>query len=225
MNKTDKGLVAWAQPAPTNRWGYVWSTFGQLLTEELFQARKKQYPVEVGEKESTIRSKWMGKNVTDCVGLLKGYLWFNETTQKIEYDPDTDFNVGGMYAKATVKGAINTMPDHAGIVVLKKGHMGIYVGGKRVIEANSTSKGVINTPVEGTGSTDWTHWCEAPGVVYTYPKEPAKIEDEFEAALKKLVSNGIIVSPEMWRADSVKGKTIPGEHARTLILKMAKKLK
>lgn len=218
MTKTSKGLVEHMQKGLKDRCGYVWGAFGQLLTEAFLDAKAAQYPDEVGKKKDIIRKLWMGHTVSDCVGAIKWYLWLDENG-KVKYDPATDRNVGGMYTAAKVKGAINTMPNVPGIAVCTKTHVGVYIGGKEVIEANSTARGWVKTPISGQGATPWTHWFEIPGIMYTAEK------NEFEEALQVMVSEGIIDSPEMWRKYAVDGQMIRGIYARQLIIKTAKHFK
>lgn len=170
--KTAKELVSYAHAALKAKWGYVWGSYGKILTETEFERLLKQYPDGVGKYKDFIQSHWLNKPSTDCVGLIKGFLWWDGTNYK--YDPKTDVNANMMFEKAKAKGAINTMPDHSGILVWKQGHIGVYVGGNEVIEANSTKRGVIKTPLSGNGATPWTHWCECPFIEYKKTAAPTK---------------------------------------------------
>ncbi len=171
--KTNLGLVDYAEKALTGRWGYVWGTYGLVLSEALLQTKIRQYPAEVGAYQTFIRQNYLGKKTADCIGLIKAYMWENNGT--ITYDPVTDLNVGGMVNRATDKGHILTIPELPGLAVYKPGHIGVYLGDGQVIEAHSTSKGVIQTPLRGAGSTLWTHWLKVPFIAYL---DPAAREDE-----------------------------------------------
>ncbi|HEX9061418.1 MAG TPA: hypothetical protein VF941_14655 [Clostridia bacterium] len=48
---------------------------------------------------------------------------------------------------------------------------------------------------------------------------------EFNDAVKTLQNNGIVKSPDYWIQNSKQGKTVNGQYVRTLILRMAQKLK
>lgn len=172
--KNNKGLVEYAQRALAEKWGYVWGTFGNELTPKLFEAKIKQYPNEVGRYKDFISRTWLHRKTSDCVGLIKSYMWFEDGT--IKYDAKTDVSANGMFERAKEKGSIETMPEIKGLLVWKKGHIGIYIGNGWVIEANSTRKGVIKTPLKGTGSTAWTNWLKCPFITYETekPKEPPK---------------------------------------------------
>lgn len=221
--KTSKELVSYAQKALKERWGYVWGTFGKVLTPEVLAAKLKQYPEEVGGYKDFIEGNWLNRPTSDCVGLIKSCIWYDG--QSIKYDAATDVSANGMYQMAKEKGAINTMPNRGGICLWKKGHIGIYIGGGEVIEANSTKRGVIKTPLTGHGATAWTHWLECPFISYEVdkpvkpvkPAEPSK-SDEFEEALQHLVDLKIVSAQPYWKDNAKAGKIIKGEYARQLIL-------
>ncbi len=83
--KNNLDLVEWAKNAYSRGWGYVWGTYGQVLTRSLYNAKAEQYPDEVGGYADFIEEHWIGGRTADCVGLIKGYGWFNAETGKIEY--------------------------------------------------------------------------------------------------------------------------------------------
>lgn len=163
-NATD--LVAYAMHAWNSGWGYVWGTFGDVLTESLLEYKVEQYPDGVGQYESFIRTHWLGGRVTDCVGLIKGYGWLDPDTLTIRYGTNgmPDIGANAMYQNATVKGSMDTMPDIPGLAVWMDGHIGVYIGNSEVVEASSTRKGVIKTQLAGRG---WTHWLEVPYINYS----------------------------------------------------------
>lgn len=211
--KTNLGLVEYAKKALNEKWGYVWGTYGQVLTPSLLQSKINQYPSQVGNYQNTIRQKWLNKKTADCIGLIKAYMW--DKNGKITYNPSTDVNTGMMYNRAKEKGSINTMPEIPGIAIYKQGHIGVYVGDGQVIEAHNTSKGVIKTPLKGAGSTAWTHWLKVPYIEY---------ELTLNEAIEYLQKNGYMDSPDYWRQNAVKGKLVKGDIASFIIIKWAKSL-
>lgn len=163
--KNAAGLVTYVTNAWTSGWGYVWGTYGQVLTPELLQYKLTQYPEGVGDYAAFIRANWLGKRTADCVGLIKGYGWLNGETMEIQYSSNgmPDIGANEMYYNAVRKGAIQTMPDTPGLAVWKQGHIGVYIGNGEVIEAMGTKYGVVKTQLEGRG---WTHWLEIPYINY-----------------------------------------------------------
>lgn len=110
--KNSADLAIYAANAWNSGWGYVWGTFGQVLTPELLQYKISQYPEGVGDEANFIRSHWLNRRTTDCVGLIKGYGWLNTETMEIQYGSNgmPDVGADGMYYNAGRKGSIETMP-------------------------------------------------------------------------------------------------------------------
>ena len=164
-SKNAADLVAYVTNAWQSGWGYVWGTYGQVLTPELFQYKLTQYPEGVGQYADFIRNNWLGKHTADCVGLIKGYGWLNAETMEIEYGTNgmPDIGANQMYYNATRKGTIDTIPEVPGLAVWKSGHIGVYIGDDQVIEAMGTKYGVVKTQLQGRG---WTHWLEIPYINY-----------------------------------------------------------
>lgn len=164
-SKNADDLVAYAVHAWKSGWGYVWGTFGNVLTESMLDYKIRQYPDGVGQYEGFIRVNWLGGRTTDCVGLIKGYGWLDADTLTIQYGTNgmPDIGANAMYCNAMVSGSIGTMPDTPGLAVWMDGHIGVYIGGGEVVEASSTRKGVIKTKLAGRG---WTHWLEIPYINY-----------------------------------------------------------
>ena len=168
--KNNLDLVKWAEYAADKGWGYVYGTYGTVLSESMLTAKMEQYPDEVATKEQFIRDTWLGKRSADCVGLLKGYGWFNTASQDTEIGSNgmQDLSANGMYDAATVKGEISTIPETPGLAVWKDGHIGIYIGDGNVVEAYGTERGVIRSVLADGG---WTHWLEVPSINYVEQEE------------------------------------------------------
>lgn len=168
--KNAHDLAEWAKQAYAKKWGYVYGTYGEVLNESILTAKASQYPEQVGDNEEFIRSHWLGVRTADCIGLIKGYAWYNCNTGQIEYRSNgvTDMGSDSMLDMATEKGTIDTMPDIPGIAVWKDGHIGVYVGDGQTIHAANTELGVIMTPLE---KSSWTHWLKIPYISYDEPIE------------------------------------------------------
>lgn len=164
-DKTNEGLVEWAKFAYDNQWGYVWGSHGKVLTEKELNRLKSVFGSHVTEKEEYIRNNWLGRRTSDCVGLIKGYGWYDNDTGTIKYGTNgmRDVTADGMYVAATEKGPMSTMPDIPGLAVWHQGHIGVYVGNGYVIHAANTYAGVIKTPITSSG---WTHWLKVPYINY-----------------------------------------------------------
>lgn len=184
---TNIGLVDHAKMALREKWGYVWGTYGQVLTPTLFQQKLSQYPEGVGNYRGFIQANWLNRRTSDCVGTIKSYLWWQNSEPY--YDPKTDVSADGMFTLAKEKGPINSIPEILGLCVRKKGHIGIYIGNGQVIEARGTKYGVIQSPLAGSGAAGWTHWLKCPFINYVEAKRDMKWKEIIEK-----VAN----SPEKW---------------------------
>ena len=145
--KNAADLVTYVTNAWNSGWGYVWGTYGQVLTPELLQYKLTQYPDGVGKYADFIRA------------------WLSTDTMTIDYGTHgmPDIGANEMFYNATRRGGIDTMPDTPGLAVWKSGHIGVYIGNGEVVEAMGTKYGVVKTQLEGRG---WTHWLEVPGIEY-----------------------------------------------------------
>lgn len=170
--KNNLDLAAYAIQAWEHNWGYVWGTYGNVLTESLLDYKLQQYPDGVGNYEDFIRTNWLMRRTTDCVGLIKGYAWLEPSTLKIKYGTNgmPDCGANTMYQAAVNAGTsgldygtISTMPEIPGLALWFDGHIGVYIGGGYAIEAPGTKTGVVKTKVEGRG---WSAWCKIPYIEY-----------------------------------------------------------
>lgn len=163
--KNNLDLVLWAENAADKGWGYVYGTYGTVLDNSLLDSKITQYPEEVGGNEDFIRENWLWKRTADCVGLIKGYSWYDTETQKtlLVSNGMPDIGADTMYENATEKGTIDTIPEIPGLAVWKEGHIGVYIGGGKVVEAYGTTTGVIRSELADGG---WSHWLKIPYINY-----------------------------------------------------------
>lgn len=168
--KNNLDLAKWAENAADKGWGYVYGTYGTVLDNSLLDSKITQYPDEVGANEQFIRDNWLWKRTADCVGLIKGYSWYDTETQKtlLVSNGMPDIGADTMYENATEKGSIDTIPEVLGLAVWKEGHIGVYIGGGKVVEAYGTTTGVIYSELADGG---WTHWLKIPYISYSEQEE------------------------------------------------------
>lgn len=162
MKKTGEGLASYA----VSQLGrpYWYGTFGQTASSALLRSKSEQYPQYYTASRLSGYKKQFGKRVHDCVGLVKGYLWSDSPDSEPEYDASQDVSSEGMRALCREKGKMSDMPEIPGLLVFSDGHMGVYIGGGRVIEARGFDYGVIETKV---GSRGWEEWGRCPWVSYS----------------------------------------------------------
>ena len=170
--KNNLDLTTYATRAWENGWGYVWGTFGNVLTPSLFEYKLRQYPDGVGNHAAFIREHWVGRRTADCIGLIKGYGWLNPNTLQFDYGSHGMPDYGANQMCTTAKnrgvqgrdwGSISTIPEIPGLGLWAPGHAGIYIGGGYAIEAMGTRYGVVKTQV---AKRNWQTWYKIPSITY-----------------------------------------------------------
>lgn len=163
--KNNLDLVAYAKQAASKGWGYVYGTYGLVLTDKLLSQKEQQFPDNILPYKAFIEENWLGTRTADCVGLIKGYAWYDPTTNSFTIGANgmPDVSADGMYTAAATKGAMDTMPDVPGIAVWQSGHIGIYIGDGKVVEAKGTMYGVVTTELS---ESSWQGWCYLPAIQY-----------------------------------------------------------
>lgn len=174
--KNNLDLVQWAIEAEEAGWGYVWGTYGYVLTQSYYEAKLEQYPDAIGEHAEFIQANWLGRRTADCVGLVKGYCWFDPEDQSIGYAINgmPDVATDAMITSCDESGTMDTMPEIPGLLLWMDGHVGIYIGDGYAIEAMGTRYGVVKTVVEGRG---WLRWGKIPCIEYIEETEETEPTD------------------------------------------------
>lgn len=147
---------------------YWYGTAGQKATKQLLAARKKQYPNYYNPDK--YKTGWICDNrrVFDCSGLFKAAVWSDNADSDPKYNSKQDLCANDILSKGcTKKGKIDKMPDIPGVLVFYSGHMGIYIGGGKVIEARGHDYGVVITNLKERGWTDYglSDWIKYPEII------------------------------------------------------------
>ena len=160
MSKTGAGLAKWAESiiAGGNH-VYWWGTYCNPCTTDRLEGKTEQYPTHYTPKRMATYQKHIreGRIATDCVGLIKGYLW--EQNGEIEYKRNNipDRSASGMYSAAPVKDTIDTLPEIPGLLVWtkSKGHIAVYVGNGYVDEARDFAHGLERNKLSSRNFKYW----------------------------------------------------------------------
>ncbi len=183
---------------------YMMGTFGAPVSEGLIQQKVRQYPKYYSTGRQRLLRGKIGSApwAFDCVGLIKGVLWgwvgdrsrnFGGAKYRSNTVPDVSAN--GMTKRLTERSEdmAHILPGEA---VSMDGHIGIYVGDGKVVEATLTGKydGIVITdlsyrPWESHGKLPWVEYAkeEAPK-----PPEKPKVGDTviFSGGKHYVSSNG-----------------------------------
>ena len=179
---TNEGLVKHAKAALKLKTKYMWAGTLTLITDSYIDAKVRQCrsipasrsgytELRVQQLHALANQGFYG---VDCVCLLKSYIWSGNAdggTGSPKYDSKSDLNAGDMFARATVKGKIDTLPETPGIVLISRthgNHIGIYIGDGETIESTLGSRGdgVVKRKLE---KNFWTDWFECPFIEYRKP--------------------------------------------------------
>lgn len=188
MIKTNRGLIEYAH-AQLGR-PYWYGTFGNTASKSLLEMKKGQYPAHYQQARMEKYKSQLSERVHDCVGLIKGYLWSDTPDSKPVYNSSQDVSANGMLLKCKERGRIYTLPEIPGILVFMPGHVGIYIGGGRVIESRGFNYGVVETELK---DRPWESWGKCPWIKYPaasrYFAKCDKDETSIVDALKSIGEN------------------------------------
>lgn len=178
------------------KWGYIYGTWGSIWTEKKQAAATREMTVKYG-------SKWIGKMVTDCSGLLRWALYqLGESIVHHARYQYTDYCVNkGKLINGHREDGLPVLP---GTAVFLKGseahihHVGVYVGNDTVVEAKGTIYGVVTSHLN-----HWDYWGEIKMVDYTDAAEletgaPGATEDTEENAKAGTIIKAIVSNPNKW---------------------------
>lgn len=174
---TNKNLVMWCDKLLANGAKYWYGTVVQPASKDLLSQKTKQYPKHYGTERMATYNKHIAekRTVCDCVGMIKGFFWTEFAAHAIKYkNICPDVNADGMIALCTKKGDMSSMPEKAGIILWRSGHVGVYVGGGYAIEARGFAYGVVKTKVSTRG---WQKWGMLPENMLIYDDAPTREPD------------------------------------------------
>lgn len=167
---TNLELVAFAKKALAENWGYCLGSFGNILTPAFLNAKLKQgYGVGAyNSKHQTYLKRFINKRVTDCYGLVKGFVWWNNGN--VKYIASQDRNQEGAYNAAREKGPISNIPEIPGLVLWMRGHAGVYIGNSEFIECVGAPVGMRKGRIANgrvVSGSRFTHWFKDTYITYT----------------------------------------------------------
>lgn len=159
--KTNTELVEYAREQLGKPYWY--GTFGNKATKDLLERKTAQYPQHYQRERMEKYNQQLGFRVHDCVGLIKGCLWSENTNSVPVYNASQDVSANSMLKKCKQRGRIHTMPEIPGVLVFMPGHVGIYCGDGKVVEARGFHYGVVETKLN---ERPWENWGKCPWIKY-----------------------------------------------------------
>ncbi|MBQ7759338.1 NlpC/P60 family protein [Anaerotignum sp.] len=134
---TGKELVAFARSKLGT--AYVYGMKGDVLTKETYDRLKILFGPLVWDSDVNK----IGQVCVDCSGLISWGTGIQRNSQGYHDTAETVFPIS----------TVNQAP--IGAAVLKKGHIGIYIGNGRYIAADGSAYGVRMGTVAGSSFTHW----------------------------------------------------------------------
>jgi len=163
--------------------GYVYGGFGQICTQELLDDLRKRW----GDRNYELAKKWIGKQVYDCVNLIK-------CCYRDLGGPWVDVSADGLFRLTNDTRPLTSAQEGDLLFRLRNGraeHVGVALSPYDVLEARSTMQGVVISPIR---SSEWTFACTNPWLT-----------TKFSSVIQRAVSLGVMNSPQLWQ-DYLDGK-------------------
>lgn len=174
--KSAQGLVEYVKAQVGKP--YWFGTFGNKASSSLWTSKSKQYPSHyTADRKAKAQSQY-GQKVHDCAGLIKGYMWSDSADAPAKYNAKEDLSADAMYDRAKTKGEIKFIPERSGVAVWRKGHIGVYIGNGKVVEAKGFNYGVVVSDLKGS---TFTHWLEIPNIDYSASNKQVSEQPKTEA--------------------------------------------
>ena len=167
-------------------WGYIWGQWGAVWTEAKQKAATREMTVKYG-------SKWIGKMVTDCSGLIKWALYQlgESITHHARYQYTDYCHRKGKLINCLREDGSAILPGTAVFLQGKEEHIhhvGVYVGDNVCIEAKGTIYGVVTSEL-----SHWDHWGELIMVDYSGQDTPVTPDKPEDVLFRAVVDN-----PNTW---------------------------
>ena len=180
------------------KWGYIYGQAGAMWTA----AKQKELEQTTAEKFEAGRrygAKWIGHNVADCSGFVL-YLC-KQLGFSVPHGSNSIWREC-LIEKRTI-GAKN-IPVGALVFKLRNGtdyyHVGVYVGGGKVVEAKGTQAGVVESDL-----STWTHYGLLKQLSYSETEEKEEESLKGGSAVVDVPNNGTVNVRE---SPSVDGKKV-----------------
>ena len=179
---------------------YLWGTFGAPLTGELIVQKAKQYPAHYPDARRAKMAVCAAQGnywAFDCIGLIKSILWgwngdrgraYGGATYAANGVPDLDANTAIERCSGVSTSFAGIVP---GEVVWMRGHIGIYIGGGKVVEATAAWDSGVQVSacgnlgaITGLHTRTWVKHGKLPWVDY---RTESKEDTEMTTKIRVLI--------------------------------------
>lgn len=141
-------LVEFAKAARRNGVKYLFGGNYETLTLARLDQLRSQYPANITDSRyEAAKKNYIGKTVADCSGLIYGYT--KDGTRR------TTWQLWDKAARRVPLDKNNTAAIPIGAVLYRDGHVGIYQGGGKTVEAQGFDYGLTERDVKNTAFTHY----------------------------------------------------------------------
>lgn len=142
-------------------WGYIWGTAGAIWTAAAQRKATRKQTKAYG-------SKWIGKHVCDCSGLV---LWaLRQLGVSVPHSSSSQHRLCDIFGDFKNGARADGKPLKPGTLVFMRNgptkkpwnHVGVYIGNGICVESKGTKYGVVMSPV-----STWVCWGELKYIDYT----------------------------------------------------------
>lgn len=174
---------------------YAYGTWGQVLTNEVINAKAKQYAWWYTTSKQKELKNLVGKGyfAFDCVGLIKGVLWgWNGSNTKNGGAVYQSNGVPDVSANGMIDRCNNVSSDFSNIeigeAVWMDGHIGVYYKNNQVIECSPAFQNKVQ--ITRLDQRKWLKHGKLPYITYKQPSLQYRVYVE-GSGWTKWVSSGI----------------------------------
>lgn len=189
-----KEFIAQCRIPLDEKWGYIYGTWGVVWTEARQKAATREMTVKYG-------SRWIGRKVTDCSGLIRRALYNlgEEIVHHARYQYTDNCTAKGKLINGKRD---DGQPIKPGTAVFLQGtqknihHVGVYLGEGVCVEAKGTIYGVVTSELN-----HWDHWGELRQVDYSdvAGEEPAqRWDDDSPESDAGTILRAEAINPNAW---------------------------
>lgn len=179
---TSEEFVRVAKTIAASHTMYASGTFGQLFSEAFIKQKQAQYPrwyspyrIDAIRREAASGPLYL----FDCCGLIKAIIWGWPNT-KYASNGMKDVNDFGIWANYCKERSVDFSDIEPGEIVHMEGHVGIYIGNGKVVEATTRWENKVLVSFIYKGDKyfrQWTGHAKLTLLDYTKGGQPAELAE------------------------------------------------
>lgn len=179
---TAQGLTEHVKKALISPNIYVWGGIGEYLTDEILDEKIARFNEWYTPERIEFRRMLCNRGIRgyDCIGLILSYCWNDYSQDNTGFFKEDEWlTTTELIQKDLLKGAMEDLPERPGLVLWRKGHVGVYIGDGKVVESTTRVRnsnkwdyrigGIILSDLDDCKTwpeLGWKYWLEFPGIKY-----------------------------------------------------------